>query len=111
DRVRRQLGRTQGAFHRLLRPDARRMRLSEMMVVGRNAVAANFRQDLRATRFGLLQIFEREHGSTFAEHEAAASGIKWPAFFRSCGLERIETDEHEFGKSVVTAGEDALVTT
>ena len=89
----------QRALHRLARSDPGRIRLGEMMVVGRNAVAADFRQDLRAARLRLLEIFQRKKRRAFAEHKAAARAVEGPALVRRRRLQRIEADKDQFARA------------
>ena len=52
------------------------MRLGQVMIVGGDAVAGNFAEDIRARAPRACEIFEREKGRAFTENQAAAPLIE-----------------------------------
>ena len=82
DFLRRQPSTRECPFHRLTRADSRGMGLGEVVVIGRNAVAADFPEDRSAAGFGRRPILQRQKRRAFPENEAAARAVEGPAFLR-----------------------------
>ena len=104
-------GTLERALHRPARADPGRIGLGQVKIVGRNSVTNDFCQNRRAAVPGRFEIFQGKDRRAFAENQASALAIEGPATFRCRRLQRIEADKHQFGDSVVAAGQDALITT
>src|SRR5712692_9396973 len=94
DRVCRKRRALQSLFHRSTRSASRRIGLGEMVIVRRDAIAADFGQNSGATRECTLQILKRKDRRAFSENHPCSIPIKWPALFWRRGLQRIETNEN-----------------
>jgi hypothetical protein len=50
-----------------------------VLSIRRDAVAEQFRVDLRAARLCVLELLEHHHRAGLAHHEAVAAGVERPA--------------------------------
>jgi hypothetical protein len=79
------------------------------MIIGRDAVAYNLGEDIRAAHFCRLEVLQSEKRRAFTQNEAAPSLVERPALFRRGRLQGIETDKNELGQRVVAPGQNMLV--
>src|SRR5215468_4944226 len=93
DILRVEAGALQSTLHRLAWSDPRGMGLRKVVVVRRNAIAADLSQNFCPPRLCLREIFKGQKGRTFSEHESTASTVERPAFLRCRCLQGIEPDK------------------
>src|SRR5262245_55938630 len=109
DILRVEAGALQRTLHRLAWSDPRGMWLRKVVVVRRNAIAADFCQNFRPPRLCLREIFKSQKGGAFSEHEPAAGTVERPAFLRCRCLQGIEPDKDQFGNCVVAARKNTVI--
>ncbi len=78
----RKLGALESPLHRLPRSTSGRIRLREVEVIGRNAVAGYFCEDCRAARARGLEIFQSENCRAFSKDHPGAMSIERATFLR-----------------------------
>ena len=90
-------------------PTARRIWLSEVVVVGRDSVTGHFRQDF-APRARAARQFSRARTAAPSPSTIPRSlRDRRPAFVGRGCLQGIESDEDELGDRIVSAGQDPLI--
>ena len=99
----------QRPLHGLPRADAARVRLGEVMIVRRDAVARDLRENRRPAPPRRLHFLQRENRRALAEHEPRAVLVERPDLFRRRSLERIEARKNHLRNHVVAAAQHALM--
>src|SRR6266480_7181249 len=94
----------ESSFHRLSRSNTGRVRLFDVKIICRNAVAGNFRQNRRTTLPSQVEVLQRKNGGAFSQNHAGAMSIKGTTSLRRRGLERIKAHEDHFRECVIAAG-------
>src|SRR5438874_7161382 len=76
-----------------------------MMRVGSSSIADHLGNDRCVPALRMLERFQNEHSSAFAERQAIPFPIEGPASSGREGLQGIEAGEHEMTERVISAGE------
>src|ERR1051326_4647938 len=84
------------------------MWLSQVMGIGRGAVADDLTKNLCVSPSCILKAFQRHYRRSFTKCQAIAVRIKWAALRWRERLQRIKAGEDELAQSVVAASQHAL---
>src|ERR1043166_5693651 len=104
DRIGRKPRARERPLHCLSRSSAGRIRLREMEVISRDAVADYFCQNGRAARLGGLEILQSKNGRTFSQDHPSALSIERATFLGGRSLQRIEADKNQLRERVIPTG-------
>src|ERR1700722_11162431 len=106
DRLGRQISRLKCPLHCKLRADARGMRLSQMVGIGRDSVPDHFSDSDSAPTCRALLRLQDEKSSALAQDQPRSVLVKRTDFLRSSSLERIETDKNKLAQWLVPSTHD-----
>src|SRR3984893_392388 len=107
DGTRCQPGRLQGSLHCKFRTDAGRMRLGQMIGIGGDSVADDFRERHCAAMYRVLFRLQDQKGSALAQDQTTSILVERPNFLRRRSLERIEAYEYQFAQWIVASAYNA----